>query len=101
MNEVPTQQRSARAARGRAETPLLACVPSGSCWQEASCLECELPDFFVDIELAPLRSHVCRGFRFVDRRCNTVNMEDSGKCQTAEPGTDDRDWSIHPDPFVV
>ena len=69
--------------------------------EESRCLECELPVVFVDIEHAPLRSRVCRGFRFVDRRCNTVNVEDAGKCQAAEPGTDDRDWSIHPDSLLV
>jgi hypothetical protein len=42
-----------------------------------------------------------RTFRFVDGRCDTVNVEDSGKNQPAEPGTDDRDWVIHPASFVV
>jgi hypothetical protein len=27
-------------------------------------------------------------------------MEDARKCQAAEPGTDDREGSIHPDSFV-
>jgi hypothetical protein len=69
--------------------------------EEPRCPECELPILFVDIEHAPLRSRVCRGFRFVDRRCNTVNVEDARKCQPAEAGTDDRDWSIHADSSVV
>ena len=59
--------------------------------EEPRRLECELPVLFVDIEHAPLPSRVRRGFRFVDRRYDTVNVEDSGKCQPAEPGTDDRD----------
>jgi hypothetical protein len=30
-----------------------------------------------------------------------VNVEDARKRQAAEPGTDDLDWSLHTDPFVV
>jgi len=48
-----------------------------------------------------LSACIRRGFRFVDSRCNTVNVEDARKCQPAESGTDDRDWSIHPNFFVV
>ena len=51
--------------------------------EESRCLECELPVVFVDIELAPLRARVCRGFRFVDRRSNAVNVEDPGECQAS------------------
>ena len=68
---------------------------------EPGCFECELPVVFVDIEQAPLRSRVRRGFRFVDRRSDAVNVQDSGKCQPTEPGTDDHDRSIHPESFVV
>jgi hypothetical protein len=47
-------------------------------FEEPGCLECELPVVFVDIEHAPLCSRIRGGFRFVDHRCNTVNMEDPG-----------------------
>jgi hypothetical protein len=55
----------------------------------------------VDIEHTALRSRVRRGFRFVDRRSNPVNVEDARKCQATKPGANDRDWSIHIDFFVV
>src|SRR5271156_4934380 len=68
--------------------------------EESRCLKCKLPVVFVDIEHAALRSRVRRGLRFVDRRSNTVNVKDACKCQAAEPGTDDRDWSLHTGSFV-
>jgi hypothetical protein len=58
--------------------------------EESRCLECELPVGFVDIEHASLHSRICRGFRFVDRRSNAVDVEDPGKSKATEPRTDDR-----------
>ena len=58
--------------------------------EESRSLQRELPVVFVDIEHAALRSRVCRGFRFVDRRRNAMDVEDAGESQPAEPRTDDR-----------
>jgi hypothetical protein len=69
--------------------------------EESRCLECELPIVMVDIEHATLRSRIRGGFNFVDRRSNTVNVEDACKCETAESGTDDRDGSIYGAPSVT
>ena len=69
---------------------------------EESCrLECELPVVFMDIEQAALSTCVCRSFRFLDRRGNSMNVEHTRKRQSAEPSTDDRDWSLDNDSFVV
>ena len=59
-------------------------------FEEPSRFECELPVVFVDIEHAALRSRTRRGFCFVDRRSNAVNVEDACQCKAAESGTDDR-----------
>lgn len=64
-------------------------------FEEARCLERELPVVFVDVEHAALCSCVRRGFRFVDGRGDTVNVEDARKHQASKPGTDDCDWSPH------
>jgi hypothetical protein len=53
--------------------------------KESRSLEGELPVVFVNIEHAPLRARIRRGFRFVDRRYNTVNVEDARKRQSTEP----------------
>ena len=63
--------------------------------EESRCLERKLPVAFVDIEHAALHSRIRRGICFVYDRCNPLNVEDARKCQPTEPGTDDRDWSIH------
>ena len=63
--------------------------------EESRSLECKLPIVFVDIEHAALRSRIRGSLCFVDRRSNTVNVEDACKCEAAESGTYDRDWSIH------
>src|ERR1700678_1583972 len=57
---------------------------------EPRCLECQLPVVIVNIEQASLGAGGRRGFGFVDRCCDTVNMQDPGKRQPAEPRTNDR-----------
>ena len=69
--------------------------------EESRRLECKLPVVFVDVEHAALPSRTRRGFRFVDRRSNTVNMEGACKGEAAESGADDRDCSIHGVPCVA
>jgi hypothetical protein len=58
--------------------------------EESRCFKRELPVVFVDIQHAPLRSRVCRGFRFVDRRGDAMNVKHPRKRQSTEPRTDDR-----------
>jgi hypothetical protein len=53
--------------------------------EESRCLECELPVGFVDIEHASLHSRICRGFRFVDRRSNAVDVEDPARVRPPSP----------------
>ena len=62
---------------------------------EAGRFQRELPVVLVHVELAALRAGVRRGLRLVDRRGNSVHVENAGECQAAETGADDRDRSAH------
>ena len=63
----------------------LAWMSGGIRQEESRRLECELPVVFVDIEQASLRSYVRSSFCFVDRCCNSVDVEDARSVRPPRP----------------
>ncbi len=63
---------------------------------EESCgLEGDLAVVLVDVEQSALGPRARRDFGFVDRRRNSMEMENPGEGQAAETGADDRDGGRH------
>jgi hypothetical protein len=61
---------------------------------ETSGPQSELAVVIVNIQQPALRSRIGRRFRLVDRRVNSVDVQDARERQAAEAGTNDCDLGI-------
>ena len=62
---------------------------------QAGSLERGLTIMLVYVEQAALPSCLWRYFRLVDRRCDPVQMQDSGECQAAKASANNADRLFH------